>query len=116
MAEVLVERNSVWNSCVAPPLTSRPMKRKMLAAIWPVAIAFAPSTSAESARRAGADVVVTGGIPLAIGLMRGMLADLAVLSQDISTVPPPALPATTSVLTMVGGKVVCDANASRIRP
>ena len=36
----------------------------------------------------------------------GMLADLAMLSQDIFTVPPAALPATVSVLTLVGGKVV----------
>jgi predicted amidohydrolase YtcJ len=39
----------------------------------------------------------------------GMLADLAVLSQDIFTVPAEALPATTSVLTMVDGRVVHDA-------
>jgi hypothetical protein len=38
----------------------------------------------------------------------GMLADLAVLSQDIFTVPVQALPATTSVLTLVGGAVVHD--------
>ena len=36
----------------------------------------------------------------------GMMADLAVLSQDIFTVPPPQLPATRSVLTLVGGRVV----------
>ena len=35
----------------------------------------------------------------------GKLADLAVLSQDIFSVPPEALPATTSRLTLVGGKV-----------
>lgn len=39
----------------------------------------------------------------------GHLADLAVLSQDIFTVPPPAVPTTTSVLTLVGGEVVWDA-------
>jgi predicted amidohydrolase YtcJ len=36
----------------------------------------------------------------------GMLADLAMLSQDIFKVPPSELPKTTSVLTLVGGKVV----------
>jgi predicted amidohydrolase YtcJ len=36
----------------------------------------------------------------------GMLADLAMLSQDIFKVPPDALPKTVSVLTVVGGKVV----------
>lgn len=39
----------------------------------------------------------------------GMLADLAVLSQDIFAVAPEALPATASELTIVGGKVVWDA-------
>ena len=41
-------------------------------------------------------------------LRPGMLADIAVLSQDIFTVVPEALPATTSVLTMVGGQVLLD--------
>ena len=36
----------------------------------------------------------------------GMLADLAILSQDIFTVPAQALPGTTSVVTIIGGKVV----------
>lgn len=39
----------------------------------------------------------------------GKLADLAVLSHDIFTVPPPDLLKTESVLTLVGGKVVYDA-------
>jgi len=42
-------------------------------------------------------------------LTPGQVADLAVLSQDIFHVAPPAIPATTSVLTMVGGRVVWDA-------
>lgn len=46
------------------------------------------------------------------GMLRaGMLADLAVLSQDIFTVPLQDLPKTVSVLTMVGGQVVHDAGA-----
>jgi len=36
----------------------------------------------------------------------GMLADVAILSQDIFTVAPDALPATTAVTTVVGGRVV----------
>lgn len=36
----------------------------------------------------------------------GMLADLAVLSQDLFTVTPDKLPATMSVLTMLGGQIV----------
>jgi predicted amidohydrolase YtcJ len=39
-------------------------------------------------------------------LAPGQLADLAVLSQDITRVPPDALPRTGSVLTMVGGEAV----------
>lgn len=42
-------------------------------------------------------------------LAPGMLADLAVLSQDVFTVAPDALPATVSLLTMVGGRVLHDA-------
>jgi predicted amidohydrolase YtcJ len=39
----------------------------------------------------------------------GNLADLAILSQDVFTVPLGALPATWSVMTMVGGEIVWDA-------
>jgi len=41
-------------------------------------------------------------------LAEGMLADIAVLSQDIFAVPAEALPATESVLTIIGGEVVYD--------
>jgi len=47
-------------------------------------------------------------------LQPGKLADLAVLSQDIFTVPTQELPKTRSVLTMVGGKVVYDAQVIKI--
>jgi predicted amidohydrolase YtcJ len=43
----------------------------------------------------------------------GKLADLAVLSQDIFTVPPPDLPKTESVLTLMGGRAVYDAKVVR---
>lgn len=43
----------------------------------------------------------------------GKLADIAVLSQDIFTVPTPELPKTVSVLTMVGGKVVYKATDAK---
>lgn len=42
----------------------------------------------------------------------GQLADLVVLSQDIFTVAPDALPATKSLLTLVGGKIVYDGGIS----
>ena len=41
----------------------------------------------------------------------GKFADLAVLSQDIFKVPPPELPKTESLLTLVGGKAVYSAGA-----
>ena len=44
-------------------------------------------------------------------LAPGKLADLAVLSQDIFRAPNEDLPKTLSVLTMVGGHIVYDANA-----
>jgi predicted amidohydrolase YtcJ len=42
-------------------------------------------------------------------LAPGMLADLAVLSQDVFAVEEGRLPETTSVLTIIGGRVVYDA-------
>lgn len=45
----------------------------------------------------------------------GLLADLAVLSQDIFTVSPDKLPGTHSVLTLVGGRAVFDPEG-RIAP
>jgi hypothetical protein len=42
-------------------------------------------------------------------LEAGKLADFAILSQDIFTVAPPELPKTTSVVTVVGGRVVHEA-------
>ena len=41
-------------------------------------------------------------------LAPGMLADLAVLSQDIFAVPPGELPKTACVMTIIGGKVVWE--------
>jgi predicted amidohydrolase YtcJ len=41
-------------------------------------------------------------------LAAGMLADLTVLSQDIFTIPRNHLPATHSVMTLVGGKIEYD--------
>jgi predicted amidohydrolase YtcJ len=45
----------------------------------------------------------------------GKLADLAVLSQDIFKVPPPKLPETMAILTMVGGKIVYRRSAADAR-
>ena len=46
-------------------------------------------------------------------LAAGMLADLAVLSQDLFTVAPDKLPATMSVLTMLGGEIVHDRRGAK---
>lgn len=46
-------------------------------------------------------------------LAPGKLADLAVLSQDIFTVPSDELPKTVSIMTMVGGKPIYDAHLVR---
>lgn len=46
----------------------------------------------------------------------GTLADLAVLSDDIFTVPVDRLRATTSVLTLVGGTIVYDPGILSVRP
>jgi predicted amidohydrolase YtcJ len=43
----------------------------------------------------------------------GKFADIAVLSQDIFTVPAEELPKTVSVLTLVGGKVVYKAKPAK---
>ena len=48
-------------------------------------------------------------------LATGKLADLAVLSQDIFTVPTDQLPNTVSILTMVGGAIVYNAHALSAR-
>jgi hypothetical protein len=82
------------------------------AAISPVANPF------EAVSREQAVIAYTAGSAYAENaekekgtLAPGMLADLAVLSHDIFTIPVAELPAVRSVLTMVGGKVVYEAAA-----
>ncbi len=72
-----------------------------------------PVNPSEALSREAALVAYTRGSAFAEGqeaekgtLAPGMLADLAVLSQNVLDVPPDALPATESVLTLVGGRVV----------
>lgn len=74
-----------------------------------------PNNPAEAISREAAVIAYTHGAAYAEFAERekgrlapGMLADLAVLSQDIFTVAPQALPQTKSVLTLVGGRVVHD--------
>jgi predicted amidohydrolase YtcJ len=42
----------------------------------------------------------------------GMTADMAMLSQDVLTAPLERLPATVSLLTVIGGRVVHEARQS----
>ncbi|HET8650868.1 MAG TPA: amidohydrolase [Gemmatimonadales bacterium] len=80
-------------------------------------VVTSPGNPAEALSREDAVTMFTRGSAYAEfqehekGMLApGMLADLAVLSQDIFTVPVDALPATTSVLTVLGGKVVYSRN------
>ncbi|MCB2376401.1 amidohydrolase [Hymenobacter sp. BT635] len=77
-----------------------------------------PSNPAEAITRQQAVQAYTAGSAFAEfaekdkgSITAGKLADVAVLSQDIFALPPPELPKTTSVLTILGGKVVHDAKA-----
>ncbi len=75
-----------------------------------------PSHPAEALTREQAVRAYTRGSAFAEFMERdkgwlgaGALADLAVLSDDLFTVPADRLPAVTSVLTLVGGTIVYDA-------
>lgn len=46
-------------------------------------------------------------------LQKGMLADFAVLSQDITSVPSETIKETKAILTVVGGQIVYDARPQR---
>jgi predicted amidohydrolase YtcJ len=77
--------------------------------------AMHPTNPAEAVTREQAVVAYTRGSAYAElkekekgAIKPGMLADIAVLSQDIFTVPLQELPRTTSVLTIIGGKIVFD--------
>lgn len=76
---------------------------------------FHPARPGEALTREQAVIAYTAGSAYAEfeehqkgRLAPGQLADLAVLSEDIFTVPPPVLLGTRSLLTMVGGEVVWD--------
>jgi predicted amidohydrolase YtcJ len=74
-----------------------------------------PANPSEKATREQAVIAYTRGSAVAEFKERekgtiapGMLADLAVLSQDIFNVPAQELPKTSSVMTIIGGKVVWE--------
>jgi len=77
-----------------------------------------PNTPSEAITLEQALTAYTAGSAFAEGkelekgrIAVGMLADFALLSQDIFSVPPQALPATTSVLTVIGGVVGYERSA-----
>jgi predicted amidohydrolase YtcJ len=74
-----------------------------------------PSDPSEGLTREQALTAYTAGGAYAEGqekrrgrIASGFAADLAVLSQDVLTVPTPQLPATTSLLTIVEGEVIFE--------
>lgn len=78
--------------------------------------AMHPTNPGEAVTREQAVIAYTKGSAYAEfkekekGMLKaGMLADIAVLSQDIFSIPLPDLPRTGSLLTIVGGKIVYDA-------
>lgn len=82
--------------------------------------AIHPTNPAEAITREQAVIAYTYGSAFAEGkekekgiLKKGMLADLTVLSQDIFTIPLQDLPGTTSVLTMIGGKIIYEAGIGK---
>jgi predicted amidohydrolase YtcJ len=82
-----------------------------------------PSDPSEAITREQALTAYTSGGAYAEGqekrrgrLAPGFAADLAVLSQDVLTVPTQQLPATTSLLTMVDGEVIFEAALWTSRP
>lgn len=77
-----------------------------------------PTTPREALTREEAVLAYTRGAAFAEfaesekgTLAAGMQADLAVLTQDVFTVAPDALPATEAWLTMIGGQIVYTADA-----
>ena len=88
------------------PSEQNPFLNMMLAVL-------VPNAPAEALTREQALTAYTAGGAYAEGeekrkgrLAPGFAADLAVLSQDVLTIPTPQLPATTSLLTVVDGEVV----------
>jgi predicted amidohydrolase YtcJ len=74
-----------------------------------------PAEPAEALSREAALMAYTAGGAYAEGqdqrkgrIAPGFAADIAVLSQDVLTIPPPQLPATTSLLTLVDGEVIFE--------
>jgi predicted amidohydrolase YtcJ len=64
-------------------------------------------TREQALRSFTLDAAYAAHLEADLGMLRpGKLADLVVLSQDIMQVPAAAIPETTVVMTMIGGRVV----------
>lgn len=90
------------------PQEQNPFLNMMIATLY-------PSRPGEALSREQALSAYTAGAAFAEGQERrkgriapGLAADLAVLSQDVLTVPARQLPATTSLMTLVDGEVVFE--------
>ncbi|WP_310461560.1 amidohydrolase family protein [Sphaerotilus sp.] len=90
------------------PTEQNPFLNLMLASLY-------PARPGEALSREQALTAYTAGAAYAEGQERrkgriavGLAADLAVLSQDVLTVPVRQLPATTSLLTLVDGEVIFE--------
>ncbi len=90
------------------PKEQNPFLNLMLAALH-------TSEPTEALSREAALMAYTAGGAYAEGqeqrkgrIAPGLAADIAVLSQDVLTIPPPQLPATTSLLTLVDGEVIFE--------
>lgn len=91
---------NIMLACIDPGRPSEAITREQAVTAYTLTSAYAEFTEKDKG-----------------SLEPGKLADLAVLSQDIFSVPLPELPKTVSVLTLVGGKVVYDAKIiGRIPP
>jgi predicted amidohydrolase YtcJ len=78
-----------------------------------------PNNPAEALTREEAVIAFTRGAAYAEfaekdkgTIAPGMLADFVVLSKDIFTAPPEAMPSIRAVLTVIGGQVVYDGSSS----
>lgn len=117
--ETLVDKNMLFKSLVTAgiqlalgsdggPKEQNPFLNLMLATLY-------TADPAEALTREAALAAYTAGGAYAEGqdqhkgrIAPGFAADIAVLSQDVLTIPTPQLPATTSLLTLVDGEVIFE--------
>jgi predicted amidohydrolase YtcJ len=100
----------IWHSDDTADIIDLPMDGAALAGARPTGKVYAPEQRVTVSQ--AVDAYTRGSAYAAFGesqygsLEAGKFADLAVLSQDIFTVPPKSVGKTAVVLTMVGGQIV----------